>query len=516
MKFATMYCLYDDVEYLWPSLEPFLEETDKVLFLISDVPWNGQVCDNSAAIEYVRNLCIKYPKCQLIQGHWTNEWDQRNYGLSVLYLEHYTYTFIVDNDEVYHDYHVRNIKRYISSNPSYVSFHLEWNTYWKKDYYCITPREYFRPLIAVKTANFLFNGIRIGTTEAMRTGPAVLINRADKYNGVLIPSDVAICYHMSYARDDAYMKRKLEINSHAKEFIPDWYDRVWKNWVPQMRHLHPVTPQQYDRAVPEDFSTFPKQLQRFIKKERLPSRKCSIIIPNWNSLDLLKECLFYIRQNTKRPCEIIVIDNGSKDGSPEYLGTSGVKYILNPVNLGFPIAINQGIKAADPKSDICILNVDTQVQDGWLENLYDTMIEQDYCGLSGPLGNECASGYQRAGYVSRDTNVPNLHGFCILILRELIEKIGIFDELYSPGGYEDNDYCMRAKIAGYRIYISAKSLVYHKAHSVYKLNGLDSIKEQSLQENKYYNKFFGILLGYSEHINFYSNTKMAEKSGLIR
>jgi glycosyltransferase involved in cell wall biosynthesis len=512
LKFGAIYCLYDDHEYLDISLLPVLG-LDKVLFLISDVPWNGSPSDNTGTINKVKELCEKHQNFELIQGHWTNEIDQRNFGLEQFFKAGIDYAFIIDSDEIYHGHHFRNIVQFILQNPQYDAYHVEWNTLWKKSYHVIVPREPYKPLIAVRVSHFQFTIIRGGFTSVIRTPAGVMKTQASSYNAALIPTDTAICYHLSYARDDGYMKRKLETNSHAKEFIPNWYESIWKKWTPSMQNLHPVTPTDYRIAIKSEFTKFPDQLKVFIKKEK--TRKCSIIILNWNSLGLLKRCLSLVDKNTPGPHNIIIVDNGSRDGSVDYItNLPDVKMVLNKENKGFPAGVNQGIKLADPDSDICLLNVDAEVQEGWLEEMYRTLNSIPDAGMVGPLGNEVASGHQRAGYVDRDCRTPNLYGFCLLIYRELIDKIGYFDESYGLGGWEDNDYCIRAKLAGYDLYIASKSLVVHKAHQVYRLNGMNHLEKDTENRERYLNKFYGILLEYGKLYDMYQAEDMAVKTGL--
>ena len=267
MKFGAVYCIYDDIEYLEISLRPLLPFLSRVLFLISDVPWNGIKSDNSAAIEFVKNFCALHPHCALVEGHWEHEVPQRNFGLDWMFNHDVDYTFIVDSDEICKPGHFENILRVIVCNPGPAAFHLEWNTYWKKSYYRIEPRENYRPVIAVKTSSFLFTGIREGSTAVARSASGVA-SSGQGYNSALIPPEAAICYHLSYARVDEYMRRKLETNSHAAQFIPGWYENVWLAWTPEMRNLHPVIPEQYQQAVPENMSELPLPLQEFIQRER--------------------------------------------------------------------------------------------------------------------------------------------------------------------------------------------------------------------------------------------------------
>ena len=108
----------------------------------------------------------------------------------------------------------------------------------------------------------------------------------------------------------------------------------------------------------------------------------------------------------------------------------------------------------------------------------------------------------------------NLYGYCLLIMREVIDKIGIFDEQYKIGGYEDNDYGIRAKLAGYELYISSKSLVKHKAHQVYEINGIDHYQNDGINREIYLNKFYGILLEYAKVYDMFSLNELAKITGL--
>ncbi|MCB9030519.1 MAG: hypothetical protein H6619_05660 [Deltaproteobacteria bacterium] len=267
MKFGACYCLYDDHEYLDLSLQCVEKYLDKVIFLISNIPWNGKKSDNSKTIEHVKKLCARNPKFELHFGDWDNEVVQRNYGLELFYKEGIDYYFLIDTDELYHQHEFERIIQFIKICPQFSAFHIEWNTYWSKDYFKIWPREGYRPVICVKTDSFQFNAIRHGTTAVKRTEQGI-IETDGEYNGVIIPPEVGICYHLSYARDDQYMQRKLETNSHAPEFIQNWYENIWKRWTPQMQNLHPVTPEQYQQAVPEDLAALPLPLQHFIVSEK--------------------------------------------------------------------------------------------------------------------------------------------------------------------------------------------------------------------------------------------------------
>lgn len=524
MKFGAIYCTYDDHEYLELSFESF-KNMDKVLFLISDKPWNGEKSDNTETIKLVSRLVEKYPNVELKQGSWDDEAEQRNYGLDILFKGGIDYSFIVDTDEIYHNQHIEAMKDFIIKNQKFSAFHIEWNTYWTKDYYVINPREEFNPIVCVKVSEFKFTKNRQGTTDVKRAGGAVFKSEGQMYNGILIPPTVAFCYHLSYARKDEIIKRKIETFSHSSEVVKGWYENVWKKWTPASTNLHPVTPEQYKQAVKENFIAFPEPLKLFIKNERMNlNRPCSIIVLNWNSCELLKNCLKLIQENTSGVVyKVIIVDNGStKDDSVAYLKSLKkdsfifpFKIVYNKENKGFAGGVNSGIRASDNGTDVCLLNVDAEVQPGWLRELYNTLNRFPDCGFVGPLGNVTESHYQEEGMVKEDTLVPNLHFYCTLIFSEVIDKIGLFDTRYGNGCFDDNDYGMRGRLAGYVHYISAKSLVRHKAHQVFRLNGLDPFKAEMENKEKFIDKFFGVMLNYSRLYNFYTTYDLAKGTGLL-
>lgn len=204
----------------------------------------------------------------------------------------------------------------------------------------------------------------------------------------------------------------------------------------------------------------------------------SIIIPNFNGEQLLRGCIASIRQFTSVPYEIIIVDNGSTDGSLGICKQEKVNFISLPDNRGFPAACNLGLRMASG-SELMLLNNDTVVTYGWLEHMQNCLRHDPAVGLVGPLTNY-ASGKQKTEQpyetveqlhaVSRQLFPPDpskwmpvnrLIGFCLLFTRELYEGIGGLDERFSPGHYEDDDFCYRIRMAGHKLMIAGDSYVHH-------------------------------------------------------
>ena len=193
------------------------------------------------------------------------------------------------------------------------------------------------------------------------------------------------------------------------------------------------------------------------------NKKTSIIILTYNNLDYNIICLESIKKyTTDETYEIIVVDNNSTDGTREWLKEqTDIKFILNDENVGFPKGCNLGIKASEKDNDILFLNNDTKVTPRWLDNLKICLYSDDKIGATASITNYC-SNYQSIGIPYNNmegmiefadkNNVSSsdkweqktrLVAFCMLIKREVINEIGNFDEIFTPGNYEDDDLCMR-------------------------------------------------------------------------
>lgn len=233
----------------------------------------------------------------------------------------------------------------------------------------------------------------------------------------------------------------------------------------------------------------------------------SIIIVTHNQLSYTHQCIESIQLYTDEPYELIFIDNGSTDGTPEYLkNISGAQVILNDDNLGFPAAVNQGIDKAKG-SNIVLLNNDTIVTTGWLHHMLAALAEDEAIGLVGACSNN-VSGPQQvpAGYAQlneldgfawdrgqalsgRITDLERLVGFCLLISCKVISEIGTLDEQFGVGMFEDDDYCRRARSAGYRTVIAEAAFVHHFASVTFKATGVHFSQLMTDNQLKYEKKW---------------------------
>ncbi|BBI35024.1 glycosyltransferase family 2 protein [Cohnella abietis] len=231
--------------------------------------------------------------------------------------------------------------------------------------------------------------------------------------------------------------------------------------------------------------------------------KASIIIPTYNRLDLLQNCVSSIRKYTDTPYEIIIVDNASTDGSAEWCRREKLAFISLPRNEGFPIACNKGLRLSSGDT-LVLLNNDTVVTPNWLSNMTAALNSSSDVGIVGPVTNY-ASGSQQVHYPFEDVEefqriasevniqdhskwkrVERIVGICFVFNRSLIEKIGLLDERFSPGHYEDDDFCLRTRLHGYSLLVCHDTLIYHEGSASFKREG---IAEQQLLVERNYRMF---------------------------
>lgn len=209
--------------------------------------------------------------------------------------------------------------------------------------------------------------------------------------------------------------------------------------------------------------------------------KTTIVIPNFNGIGFLKNCLESATKSTV-PASIVVVDNGSSDGSREWLAKScpDVKVIAFPENRGFCAAVNAGIEAADTPY-VFLLNNDTTVEPdciGRLEAAIEqekrvfsvgakmlSMKEPDIVDSAGDLYSAFGWAYaigkgKRAGRYTKRRDVFSNCAGAALYKKELLQKTGLFDEAHFAY-LEDVDLGYRARIAGYRNIVEPSAIVYH-------------------------------------------------------
>jgi GT2 family glycosyltransferase len=260
------------------------------------------------------------------------------------------------------------------------------------------------------------------------------------------------------------------------------------------RRLHRAAP----RAVPAE--------EWFEQAAPVSDELASILVLCCNELPYTQLCLESVLRHTRPPYELVLVDNGSTDGTPAYLdevrrrpGPERVVVLRNETNRGFPAGCNQALAEARGQY-LVLLNNDTVVSAGWLDGLVAwSLHDWPAVGLVGAVSNyapppqQVEAGYadldglpafaarRRREFARRAVQVERLTGFCLLVRREVLERIGGFDERFGLGFFDDDDLCVRAREAGFGLLVALDVYVHHFGSRTFRSLGLDC--ERQLRES---------------------------------
>lgn len=255
----------------------------------------------------------------------------------------------------------------------------------------------------------------------------------------------------------------------------------------------------------------PSQSEEAGKFPAKPRPVVSIVIPVHNALGFTRHCLETIlAAKPSVTFELILVNNGSWDGTRSWFEryekkNSDFAHVFNvDVNLGYGPGVNAGIRQAAGEY-IVLLNNDTIVTPNWIENMIAVFERDSRVGIVSPLTNHTASGPQvdpdavrltpekaflyAESIQHRDEPLYEPHRlafFCVMIRREVIEKVGLFDERYEYGNFEDYDFCFRTVMAGYRLAVARNSFVYHHGSATFKENNIWYQEHMNKNQMRYY------------------------------
>ena len=230
--------------------------------------------------------------------------------------------------------------------------------------------------------------------------------------------------------------------------------------------------------------------ENYVRAAPAPGALTSIVIVSYDALEKTRRCLEALREadDPEHPVEIVVVDNGSSDGSVEYLAAQpDVTLLAAGENLGAPRARNHAIPATNGEW-IVFMDNDAVVTPGWLARLRYHADVDPKVGCVCPLSDRASHGQeipyaggdsleairafadQVAGRERRKARYGLLFSsFCVLVRRSVIARIGGFDTRFSPWGFEDDDFSLRAQLAGFRVRVALDVFVRHEAYSGAKL-----------------------------------------------
>jgi GT2 family glycosyltransferase len=252
----------------------------------------------------------------------------------------------------------------------------------------------------------------------------------------------------------------------------------------------------------------------------------SVIIVNRNTKEYLLSCLRSVLENEK-PTEwnIIVVDNGSRDGSAAEVGKTfpSVDLIENEGNLGFAKAVNQGLQKASGRY-VLLLNPDTQVKKRAIGELILFMDAHPDAGIAGAglLNSDGSRQNSIANFPSLATElfnksllrwvfpekfpgkernysepieVDSVIGACMMVRRDAIEQVGLLDEDYFLF-LEETDWCFRIRKAGWKVYHVPQAEVYH-------FQGKSAEKDKRRAKIEYYRSRYHFFKKHKGYAQFY-------------
>ena len=213
----------------------------------------------------------------------------------------------------------------------------------------------------------------------------------------------------------------------------------------------------------------------------------SIVIPCHGNLLYTALCLESIRLHTPEPHEVVVVDNGCVDGTADWCADHGARVVRSPVNLGFAGGVNLGIAHADGDV-VVVLNNDALATPGWLAGLRAAIAREPGVGIAGPRSNwvsddqivveipyaeapspalDAFAAARALEHAGRGREATRISGLCMAIARPVIDAVGGFDTRFVLGNLEDDDYTLRARLAGFRLWIADDSYVHHFGHKTF-------------------------------------------------
>jgi GT2 family glycosyltransferase len=209
-------------------------------------------------------------------------------------------------------------------------------------------------------------------------------------------------------------------------------------------------------------------------------KKIAFVVLAWNKLEtttrLFLDSLY--QYTDSKVFDLIFVDNGSTDGTADYVreyaaAKDNLFLIENPENLGYSKGNNQGLKyIADKDYEyVGLLNNDILFTPDWLENIFICFDHDPQLGMVSPKGQN-GKKFTVDNYLGKYEKFlkkyKNLMYYtteplfcCVVIKKEVIDRIGLMDENFTPAFWEDNDYCFRAMYAGYSLARSNRSFVFH-------------------------------------------------------
>ncbi len=228
--------------------------------------------------------------------------------------------------------------------------------------------------------------------------------------------------------------------------------------------------------------------RRFAHQPQATARRLTVIIPVYRGLKITQACVRSVlaHRNAETDSVLIINDGSPEQGMAPMLATfakePNLQLLSNEKNVGFVKTVNRALNAVSD-GDVVLLNSDTEVFVGAFDELHRAAHAAPEIGTVTPLSNNATifsyphaslrlselsdMTWRQLSQIARQRNtdaivdVPTAHGFCMMIKREVLERIGLFDESFGRGYGEENDFCAKAADLGFRNVAAGNVLVFH-------------------------------------------------------
>jgi GT2 family glycosyltransferase/glycosyltransferase involved in cell wall biosynthesis len=241
----------------------------------------------------------------------------------------------------------------------------------------------------------------------------------------------------------------------------------------------------------------------------------SVVIVTYGGLELTKACLKSLLERETWPrLDVIVVDNASSDGTPEYLdlvaaGDARVRCVYNRENRGFAAANNQGIALATGDV-VVLLNNDTVVPPGLMGRLAGHLRRDASIGLLCPTTNFCGNEARVEPDYAEIAGLPAFAArrarefrgrvfdigvaamYCVAARRRVLEEVGPLDEAYGVGMFEDDDFAVRMRAKGYRVACAEDAYVHHVGQGAFRKLSPEAYDQLWKKNQAYFEKKFGV------------------------
>jgi GT2 family glycosyltransferase len=222
-------------------------------------------------------------------------------------------------------------------------------------------------------------------------------------------------------------------------------------------------------------------------KSNAPKGAVGVVIPMRDGLKFFKLAFHSVLDFTDYPYSLTIVNNMSSYVTQKYLWAISKNHPVNVLpfqqDFNFAAEVNLGLRFAFADQNVeygVILNQDVVVEPDWLSRLLDPFSDEK-TGIVGPVTNIAIPTQQRPKNPHQRFEVDRLSGFCMAIRRKTFEDLNGFDETFRGGGFEDEDFCLRASRAGWKLIINPAVYIHHFWRAI---RGTDPRAEGWMNENR--------------------------------